>query len=126
MVISMPFASRFLTLILATAIALSGCSDPLWEPPVPGSVMAELMSPDNSLVARVIAAQTKGAYTFEVRNVRTGDVLAVRTVAAPVGYHAHIVTLAWSEVGRFVTATIDHDFGDDNRVFDLPVKRIKT
>ena len=38
---------------------------------------------------------------------------------APVGYHAHIASLAWSEDGRIVTATIDHDFGEDNRVFDL-------
>ena len=88
--------------------------------------MAKHMSPDNSLLARVIAAKTKGTYTFQVRDIRTGDVLAERTIAAPIGYHAHIVTLAWGEDGRVVTATIDHDFGDDNRVFDLPVERTKT
>jgi hypothetical protein len=115
----MPFESRFQTFILATAIALVCCSGPLWEPPIPGSVMAERSSPDNTLLARVIAVKAKGTYTLEVRNVRTDDVLAERTIAAPVGYHAHIVSLAWSEDGRLVTATIDHDFGDDNRVFDL-------
>jgi hypothetical protein len=122
-VIRVPFASRFLAFILASAIVLSGCSDSLWEPPVSGSVMAERLSPDNSLLARVIAAKTKGTYTFEVQDIRTGDVSAERTITAPVGYHAHIVTLAWSEDGRFVTATIDHDFGDDNRVFELPGER---
>ncbi len=115
----MPFASRLQTFIFATAIALGGCSGPLWESPIPGAVMAERTSPDSSLLARVIAAKSKGTYTLEVHDVRTGDVLAERTITAPVGYHAHIVTLAWSEDGRLVTATIDHDFGDDNRVFDL-------
>ena len=112
--------------MVATAIVLSGCSDSLWEPPIPGSVIAKRLSPDNSLLARVIAAKTKGTYIFEVQDFRTGDVLTERTIAAPIGYHAHIVTLAWGEDGRVVTATIDHDFGDDNRVFDLPVERTKT
>jgi hypothetical protein len=81
--------------------------------------VAESSSPDNSLLARVIAAEAQGTYTLEVRDVRKGDVLAARTIAAPVGYHAHIVSLTWNESSQIVTATIDHDFGDDNRVFDL-------
>ena len=109
--------------MVATAIVLSGCSDSLWEPPIPGSVIAKRLSPDNSLLARVIAAKTKGTYIFEVQAFRTGDVLTERTIAAPIGYHTHIVTLAWREDGRFVTATIDHDFGDDNRVFEIRVDR---
>jgi hypothetical protein len=115
----MHFSSRFPTLIFATVIALVGCSGPLWKPPIPGSVMAKRSSPDNSLLARVIAAEAKGTYTFEVRDIRKGNVLAERTIAAPVGYHEHIVSLMWSEDNRIVTATIVHDFGDDNRVFDL-------
>jgi len=123
MVIIMHFSSRFLILIFATAIALVGCSGPLWEPPIPGSVMAERSSPDNSLLARLIAAEAKGTYTLAVRDIRKGNVLAERIIAAPVGYHAHIVSLTWSEDSRIVTATIDHDFGDDNRVFDLHSER---
>lgn len=119
----MHFLPRLPTLIFATAIALVGCSGPLWEPPIPGSVMAERSSPDNSLLARVIAAEAQGTYTLEVRDVRKGNVLAERTIAAPVGYHAHIVSLTWSEDSRIVTATIDHDFGEDNRVFDLRTDR---
>jgi hypothetical protein len=65
----MDFSSRFLTLIFAAAIALVGCSEPLWEPPIPGSIMAERSSLDNSLLARVIAAETQGTYALEVRDV---------------------------------------------------------
>ncbi len=84
--------------------------------------MVERSSPDNSLLARVIAAEAIGTYTLEVRDIRKANVLAARTIAAPVGYHAHIVSLAWSEDSRVVTATIDRDFGDHNVVFDLRVK----
>ncbi len=119
----MPFSSRFSTFIFATAIALIGCSGPLWEPPLPGTVMAERSSPDKNLLARVIAAEAQGTYTLEVRDVRNGDVLAERTIAAPVGYHAHIAFLTWSEDSRIVTAIIDHDFGEKNRVFDLSIER---
>ncbi len=122
-VIIMHFSSRFLTLIFATAIALVSCSGPLWKPPIPGSVMAERSSPDNSLLAHVIAAKAQGTYTLQVRDVRRGDILAKQTIETPVGYHAHIVSLTWSEDSRIVTATIDHDFGDDNIVFDLRIER---
>jgi len=115
----MHFSSQFSTFIFAAAIALVGCSGPPWEPPLPGSVLAERSSPDKSLLARLIAAEAQGTYTLEVRDVRKGDVLAERTIAAPVGYHAHIASLTWSEDSRIVTATINHDFGEDNRVFDL-------
>ena len=82
-------------------------------------MMAERPSPDNRLLAGVVAAEAQGIYTFEVRDVLNGLVLAERSMAAPVGYHAHIVSLRWRENSRIVTATRDHDFGDDNRVFNL-------
>ena len=122
----MHFVSRFQAPMLVIAIALCGCSDALWEPPVSGSMMAERNSPDNGLVARVIATKTGGTYTFRVHDVSTGDVLAGRTIQAPVGYHTHIVTLAWREDGKIVTATIDHDFGDDVKVFELQVEKTDT
>ena len=100
-------------------MALAACSGPLWEPPIPGSAMAERSSPDNSLLARVIAAETLQKYTLEVSDIRKGNVLAEQTIAAPVGYHAHKVSITWSEDSRIVKVTIDHDFGDDNRVFEL-------
>ena len=117
----MRLSTRCSTLIFAAAIALVGCSEPLWQA-VPGSVMVERSSPDNSLLARVIAAEAIGTYTLEVRDIRKANVLAARTIAAPVGYHAHIVSLTWSEDSRVVTATIDRDFGDHNQVFDLRIK----
>lgn len=119
----MHFSLRFSNIIFAAAIALVGCSGPLWEPLLPGSVIAEHSSPDKRLLSRVIAAEDQGTYTLEVRDLRKGDVIARRTIVAPVGYHAHIASLAWSEDGRTVTATIDHDFGEDNRVFDLRTER---
>ena len=119
----MHFLSRFSTFIFAAAIALVGCSGPLWEPPLPGLVIAERSSPDKSLLARVIAAEAQGTYTLEVRDVRKGDVFAKQTIAAPVGYHEHIASLTWSEDSRIVTVTIDHDFGEDNRVFNLRIER---
>jgi len=115
----MHFASRFSTLMVAAAMALAGCSDSIWDPPVPGSILVERSSPDESLLARIIAAEIHGTYTLEVRDTRKGDMRAQRTIAAPVGYHSHIVSVAWSEDGRVVRATIDYDFGDNNRVFDL-------
>lgn len=81
--------------------------------------MAERSSPDKSLLARVISVEAQGTHTLEVPDVRKGDVLAERAITVPVGYHAHIVSLTWSKDSRTVTATIDHDFGDGNRVFDL-------
>ena len=119
----MHFLLRFSTIIFAAAIALVGCSGPPWEPPLPGSVLAERSSPDKRLLAQVIAAEAQGTYTLGVRDVRNGDVLVKRTIAAPVGYHTHIASLTWSEDSRIVTATIDHDFGEDNRVFDLRIER---
>ncbi len=115
------FSYRLTTVICATAVVMAGCSDALWdwEPPAPGSAMAEERSPDSLFMARVIAAQAQGAYAFEVHDTRKDNVLAERTIAAPVGYHAHIVSLTWSDDSRIVTVTLDHDFGDDNRVFEL-------
>lgn len=84
--------------------------------------MAEGSSPDNKLLAQVVATETKGTYIFKVHNIRKGNVLAQRTITAPIGYHAHIVSLKWSEDGLSVTATIDHDFADDNRVFDIRIE----
>ena len=117
----MHFSSRFSIFIFAAAITLAGCSGSLWEPPLLGSVMAERSSPDKSLFARVTAAEVQGTYTLEVRDARNGDVLAERTILAPVGYHEHIVSLTWSADSRIVTATIDHDFGENNRGFDLHI-----
>lgn len=118
----MRFSSRITTLIFAAATALVSCSGSLWELPAPGSVIAESYSPNKSLLARIIAAEAQGKYTIEVCDVRKGDVIDRRTIVAPVGYHKHIVSLSWGVNGQTVTATIDHDFGEDNRAFDLHVE----
>jgi hypothetical protein len=49
-------------------------------------VIAELPSPYKNLLARVNAVSKHGTYTLEVRDVRKGDVLAERTIAASVVY----------------------------------------
>ena len=105
-------------------ISLVGCTDLSWEPPNPGSVMAELTNPNKSLSARVIATEVQGTYIFEVLKIRSGNILAEQTISAPIGYHAHIVWLTWSEDGRTVSATIDHDFGEGNKMFDLRIVNI--
>ena len=86
--------------------------------------MAELTNPDKSLSARVIATEVQGTYILEVRKIPNENILAEQTVSAPIGYHAHIVSLRWSEDGRVVSATIDHDFGESNKVFDLRIVNI--
>ena len=115
--------TRSLTLIILIAFLLVRCAELTWEHPLPGAVLAKNQSPAKSLLAQVIAAEAQGTYTLEVRDLRKGDVIARRTIVVPVGYHAHIASLAWSEDGRNVSATIDHDFGEDNRVFDLRIER---
>lgn len=101
-----------------------GCADNSWEPPDAGTIMAELKSPDTSLTARVIATGIHGTYIFEIRKIQRGNILTEKTISAPVGYHAHIVSITWSEDGRIVSAKIDHDFGEDNKVFDLHIESI--
>ena len=97
----------------------AGCTDLSWESPKPGTVIAELTNPDKNFIARVIATEVRGTYTFEVRMIQKGIILAEQTISAPVGYHANIVSITWSEDGPIFSATIDHDFGEDNRVFKL-------
>ena len=70
-----------------------------------------------------MATRSKGTYTLKVQHVGKDDVIAERTSAAPVGYHEHIISLTWSEDSRTVTATIDHDFGENNKVFNLHTDR---
>ncbi|MGB6378714.1 MAG: hypothetical protein WBG24_18550 [Syntrophobacteria bacterium] len=120
----MDILTRLSTLIFLVAISLVGCTDLSWEPPNPGSVMAELTNPNKSLSARVIATEVQGTYIFEVREIRSGNILAEQTISAPIGYHEHTVWLTWSEDGRIVSATIDHDFGEGNKMFDLRIVNI--
>jgi hypothetical protein len=109
------------TSILLLALFLVGCIDLSWKPPDPGTVMAELSNPGENLSARVIATKVQGTYIFEVRDAKKGNILAQQSISAPVGYHEHSISLTWSHDGRTVSATIDHDFGEDKRVFDLHI-----
>ena len=43
--------------------------------------MAELMSPDKSLLTRVIATEVQGAYAFEVRNIQNENILAEQIIS---------------------------------------------
>jgi hypothetical protein len=72
-------------------------------------------------MARVIATEVQGTYIFEVRKIQKGNISVEQTISAPIGYHAHIVSLTWSLDGQTVSATIDHDFGEGNKVFNLRI-----
>src|SRR5690348_10844733 len=80
----------------------------MWDPPAPGTVVAQDSSPNRLLSARVVAANTAGSYRFQILSLSDGLIVAERRIAAPVGYHAQLVSLKWSQ-GQAV-ATIDHDF----------------
>jgi hypothetical protein len=83
--------------------------------------MAELPNPEESLSARVIATKVQGTYIFKVQGIKKDNVLAEQSISAPIGYHEHSVSLKWSHDGQTVRATIDHDFGIGNKVFDLRI-----
>ena len=90
-----------------------------WCPPKPGTVMAELTNPEKSMTARIIATEVQGSYIFEIRKTQKGVVIAEQMISAPVGYHEHIVSITWNDDGQIFSATIDHDFGEDNRIFNI-------
>lgn len=113
--------SKIPTYILLIVLLLVGCIDLSWKPPDPGTVMAELSNPEKSLSARVIATKVQGTYIFEVRSIKNSNVLEKKTISAPIGYHVHIVSLTWNNDGQTATATIDHDFGEGNKVYDINI-----
>jgi hypothetical protein len=56
--------SKIPTYILLLVLLLVGCTDLSWQPPDPGTVMAELSNPKKSFSARVIAMKAQGTYIF--------------------------------------------------------------
>ena len=54
-------------------------------------------------------------------SIKKDSILEKKTISAPIGYHEHSVSLIWSNDGQTVTATIDHDFGEGNKVFNLNI-----
>ena len=97
------------------------CSDSggWWDPLPAGTIVLERSSPNFDVSAVVRAREVPGSYALEIRDAHNREALSSRVIAAPVGYHSHLITLDWSRDGKRVIATIDHDFGDDNRVFEL-------
>jgi len=89
-----------------------------WDAPPPGAI-AEKVAPDSELLARVRAGAMKGQYIFELRRTHGGDLVASESIAAPVGYHGHRITLRWVMGSARAIATIDHDFGEGNLEFSL-------
>jgi hypothetical protein len=110
---------RSATQILLIVVIFAGCMDLSWNPPKPGTVVAELTNPDKSMTARIIATEVQGSYIFEIRRTHRGIIIAKQMISAPVGYHEHIVSITWNDDGQSFSATIDHDFGEDNRVFNI-------
>jgi hypothetical protein len=110
---------RSATHILLILVIFAGCMDLSWNPPKPGTVMAVLTNPDKSMTARIIATDVQGSYIFEIRRTHRGTIIAEQTISAPVGYHEHIVSITWNDDGQVFSVTIDHDFGEDNRVFNI-------
>ena len=113
-------ATRIILCVVLAGLK-AACSDTQmwWEPLPPGTLVVEGLSPDRELSAVVIAQKKPGSYTLEIRRQVSQERLARRVIAAPAGYHAHLITVEWSPDGEQVTATIDHDFGDNTTVFEL-------
>lgn len=112
---------QWLIFLVALASLTGACSDQVmwWEPLPPGTIVMERASTDHKHTAILIAQQEPGSYMFEIRDARTREPLISRMISAPGGYHTHLITLDWNLDGEYVTATIDYDFGDGNRVFRL-------
>ena len=111
--------TRSAVLILLLFVFLTGCKDLSWSPPKPGTIMAELTNPDKNMTARVIATELQGSYIFEIRSSNKGTIITEQMISAPVGYHEHIVSIKWNDDSRNFSATIDHDFGEGNKVFNI-------
>lgn len=114
---------RFFTaLITTTALAfmLLSCFDSTFEPvwPNPRTTMATAVAPDETAVAMLISKKARGHYQFEIRDIRSGDTLAITAISVPIGYHEHVVSIHWVD-RRHAEATIDRDFGDNNIHFTL-------
>ncbi|NIR59240.1 MAG: hypothetical protein GWO02_06820 [Gammaproteobacteria bacterium] len=90
-----------------------------WEAPAPGSIVAQSIAPGKGNVASVIAMHRKGHYRFVLSDTRSGNIIAEKQIFAPIGYHAHIVTLRWGPRASRAIAVIDHDFGKGNLKFTL-------
>lgn len=113
-------AAGVLVLLVAVGLWWSSRLDSFgWDAPPPGSVVAERLAPDSGLVARVRAGTTKGHYVFELRRTQGDELVASRTISAPVGYHAQLITVRWGEGSARAIAIIDHDFGAGNLEFAL-------
>jgi len=107
--------------LIGVRLVLGGPDSFNWAPPPAGTVVAQSWSPDNSLLATVIAGDSAGQYVFSLR--RNTEVIARRQIAAPVGYHPQIVHVDWVPDGSRAIATIDHDFGESNVRVELPLPR---
>jgi|SRR5882762_10365207 len=90
-----------------------------WDPPAPGTIVAQSATPDSAFVATVRAADSIGHYTFEIRKRGSDAAVARREIVAPVGYHPQRVTVEWEANGHRAVAVIDHDFGDNPLRFSL-------
>ena len=110
---------RTVTVIFTITVIFAGCTGQSWSPPKPGTVMAELTNPGKNMTAQVLATKDQGTYIFEIRKIPEGVIAAQQMISAPVGYHKHIVSISWNHDSRIFSATIDHDFGDDKRVFNI-------
>ena len=75
-----------------------------------GTVVSEKPSPDGKTLATVTAAIEPGHYILAFK--RDNQTIASREVSAPIGYHTHVVSVAWVPDGSRAIVTIDYDFGD--------------
>ncbi len=114
---------RFCTAMSSVTILslmLLGCFDSTIEPvwPDTGTIIAEVVSPDEEALAMVISNKERGTYQFEIREYKSGDSLAQREISSPIGYHEHVVSIVWLD-SRQAEASIDRDFGDNDIKFTL-------
>lgn len=110
-------------LLILLVLLVTGCWDFFsWDKPKTGTAVAELLSPDKTLSAKVIATNVEETYRFVIIENKNRTKLAEKSISIPNEYHEPIISLKWSSDGHSVLATIDHDFGENNIVFELQVE----
>lgn len=88
---------------------------------LPQTVVAEKLSPDNSLKASVLTDQPSGAYYLAIQKGDGPRLIIDADFVPHSGYHHPILALSWNRSSDRVFLTVDHDFGDNilTYLFDI-------
>lgn len=107
-------------LLLATiALICLSCSDDRHSNWSPGKVISDQQDADKALRVVVISGEAKGEYLIRLYEADTNPVVAEKKVLVPVGYHAPLIKVDWSQSPQRILVEFDHDFGEGNKVVEL-------